>query len=527
MDIFRYEIDHDGVISCFFDLEKARGTYSQISFERRNEMTERGALIGEEQFSIMEIVPYEEGYYILPHSDLFLISRTDKCTKNTLKIENDGERESQKRRQRDIDKNGFYLFYSHSFPTKYDFDVPGCIVFYCEKNKDLRDNDLLFKVFPKNLANGYYPSNDIYKQQPLREFTNDILYPTRNIIPTEWFFKTGDYVKADDVVCRAVKRDGTVAYEYKALKDGFIEIVKGSKILFAVYSNESLFLEEKGYFQYEPLVKTDSFTNELTVAWKSVSRYKEVFWMYADNNSIKTTFQYREGKSFLVIHYGNYSFKLKVHKGDVFSFLFEDDTILDFKIEETPYKLDSAKDVREVKFPLYQEDVEKFQHLKIKHWKFSQTKMAKESVTGILWDNEVDAKYMALAFQRYMESFIGVLSAEIPNYSFPKKEVEQTSRVSDDNQVNIMFEPCYVYLMKDTANGYSKIGISNKPSYREHTLQSEKPTIELVCAKQFPSRKIALAIESALHTTYDDKHVRGEWFNLDGFDIEEIKQTLK
>ena len=88
-------------------------------------------------------------------------------------------------------------------------------------------------------------------------------------------------------------------------------------------------------------------------------------------------------------------------------------------------------------------------------------------------------------------------------------------------------EACFVYLMVDTSNGYHKIGISNHPEYREKTLQSEKPTIEKICAKQFPSRQIATAIESALHSTFASKRIRGEWFNLSDADVSQIIQTLK
>ena len=81
--------------------------------------------------------------------------------------------------------------------------------------------------------------------------------------------------------------------------------------------------------------------------------------------------------------------------------------------------------------------------------------------------------------------------------------------------------------MKDTANGYHKIGISNHPEYREGTLQSEKPTIELVCARKYPSRAIASAIESALHTAFAEKRLRGEWFELSENEVNDIIQTLK
>ena len=97
----------------------------------------------------------------------------------------------------------------------------------------------------------------------------------------------------------------------------------------------------------------------------------------------------------------------------------------------------------------------------------------------------------------------------------------------DDEIDSSKTSTCYVYLMIDTTNNYHKIGISNNPKYREHTLQSDKPTIELLCAKEYPSRAIAEAIESALHKTYAGKRIRGEWFNLSLSDIEDIKKTLK
>nr|WP_236027380.1 GIY-YIG nuclease family protein [Gelidibacter pelagius] len=80
--------------------------------------------------------------------------------------------------------------------------------------------------------------------------------------------------------------------------------------------------------------------------------------------------------------------------------------------------------------------------------------------------------------------------------------------------------------MKDLANGYYKIGISNNPTYREKTLQSEKPTIELIKSKLFSNRKVAVAFERSLHKTYENKRLRGEWFELSERDIKEIKEIM-
>lgn len=87
-------------------------------------------------------------------------------------------------------------------------------------------------------------------------------------------------------------------------------------------------------------------------------------------------------------------------------------------------------------------------------------------------------------------------------------------------------EECYVYLMRDKRNGYYKIGISRSPNYRERTLQSEVPKVELIAKKKFVNRKIASAIEKAFHNLYSHKNRRGEWFSLDTEDIEELKATL-
>ena len=87
-------------------------------------------------------------------------------------------------------------------------------------------------------------------------------------------------------------------------------------------------------------------------------------------------------------------------------------------------------------------------------------------------------------------------------------------------------EKCYVYLMHDEANGFYKIGISNHPEYREHTLQSEKPTITLLKAKEYPTRAIAEAFEAALHKTYESKRLRGEWFKLEATDVDVLIKTL-
>ena len=105
-----------------------------------------------------------------------------------------------------------------------------------------------------------------------------------------------------------------------------------------------------------------------------------------------------------------------------------------------------------------------------------------------------------------------------------KNKKQRTQHETEPQNEN---ESCWVYLMHDLANNAYKIGISNNPEYRERTLQSEKPTIEKVAARQFPTRAIAKAFESSLHKVYAMRHMRGEWFMLEPNEVEDVKKALE
>lgn len=77
-----------------------------------------------------------------------------------------------------------------------------------------------------------------------------------------------------------------------------------------------------------------------------------------------------------------------------------------------------------------------------------------------------------------------------------------------------MHRPTFVYLMKNTRNGYYKIGRSDNPKFREKTLQSEEPEVELLHV--WPGTKL---IEEGLHAEFSSCRVRGEWFNLEDSDL--------
>lgn len=114
-------------------------------------------------------------------------------------------------------------------------------------------------------------------------------------------------------------------------------------------------------------------------------------------------------------------------------------------------------------------------------------------------------KYLTDAPNVYTGINIGELA-----YNSPK-----SSRIAPTKQG-------FVYLMRDAVNGYIKIGYSQNPKYRERTLQSEKPTIELITAWCGDTKD-----EKELHNTFAHKRLRGEWFSLDDVDIDIISDKFK
>ena len=79
----------------------------------------------------------------------------------------------------------------------------------------------------------------------------------------------------------------------------------------------------------------------------------------------------------------------------------------------------------------------------------------------------------------------------------------------------------FVYLMRNQRNGFIKIGFSRDPKYREATLQSEEPEVELLT--KFVGD---MSDEESLHERFSAKRLRGEWFKLTDEDILSINDEM-
>lgn len=145
----------------------------------------------------------------------------------------------------------------------------------------------------------------------------------------------------------------------------------------------------------------------------------------------------------------------------------------------------------------------------------SQTRTALEKVGFVTIDSETYNKYENPTFVA-----LGKRGIIIVNF------IDRLSHYRDilgvKNVILENIEVCeHVYLMLNKRNGLVKIGKSKDPRYREKTLQSDEPEIEIIGAWPAPA-----TLEKDLHKKFAHKRKRGEWFELDTKDIMKIQGIL-
>jgi hypothetical protein len=289
-----------------------------------------------------------------------------------------------------------------------------------------------------------------------------------------------------------------------------------------------------------PLIKYDNFLKSKYITWQSVGGRNEKFpeynfgdslITYFDNNRFEFIFSFifYDNKIYFVLKFKPKQYKLRIN--DSVSFLFENNSLINLIVKNEPYKAGCYNEVGSNGFPDFYEtlillkitDLETFSTLKLTNFALNlktykliggqEKKGCRFWQSGSNFDSSRDNKEIfQVALIQYASDFLIVIKEEVPEY----KEILNDTR----NEV------CFVYLMHDLNNNFYKIGISNQPKYREKTLQSEKPTIVLICSRQFPKRNIAEILEKTLHDTYSNKRIRGEWFALNFEDINDISQVL-
>ena len=400
------------------------------------------------------------------------------------------------------------------------------------------------------LFNEYMYDENFWKGIPYWDWEAEGKSPC---IRYEWKVDNFSKVKNGQHVCSIIKNPyGYSRKEYKIYSpiSGIIVIGKngGNKEysyqeemdindLFSIYKDKQSLVRWHYNLGNNAKTEKDIFEGTISLEWDKVAGRELLhsendyfgegyrgFEMCSDTGQyIVVSLRVKSNVPYIVFSVNSRSIRLS--NGDTVELLFENNyaekKVLTFPITRDIID-ESLNGIYDVSFfcKLSESDIECMRENNCVSWRVKFDKQPLISVVGYNASSWCPKEYAGDVFRLYVEEYmdqIEELKAEYP--------IEFTPALLDKN-ASITAESCFVYLMCDTSNGYFKIGISNNPEYRERTLQSEKPTIEKVCAKEFPNRAIALAIESALHKTYESKRIRGEWFALDADDVKAISGTL-
>lgn len=127
--------------------------------------------------------------------------------------------------------------------------------------------------------------------------------------------------------------------------------------------------------------------------------------------------------------------------------------------------------------------------------------------------------------QYHLGKFANEEEVEAENrFHFEKGEAERAKwREAKSSKPQMKWQDALstIYLMLNKKTGRVKIGISNRPKFREKTLQEEIPDIEL-----FHTGTGSWNDEQRLHAHFSHKRLRGEWFDLTAEEIEEAKRLI-
>ena len=401
----------------------------------------------------------------------------------------------------------------------------GFLEWTIEKDCLLDEKMIYYKLHDQGI---YEKENSIEKDEYKHYFESD-----ENKYSFEaWLIIDGSYVKKGDGIYKFKDSKYNELTHYGE-KDGYIHIVNPEKI-YSIENNELMYFirisdEQRINKKYENIAKVikDDFTNAINVIWDKVSSTGSLNYgiiTKSDDNLIDLTFtlNYLQNSDNIVFHFNPKQIRPK--QNDIIILLFEDGEMIEYVLDRNPVSLKNKYDVKvlEYKSLITKSELELFINKDFKKWKLDLKSESREIIGGDI-GSIIDYKSkqnLTIVIRKFGLDYITAVMDNVSDY-----QPIETRRI---NYIDGLVEDiCFVYLMYDTSNGYYKIGISNKPYYREKTLQSEKPTIELIASKQFPVRKIAESIEKSLHNVFSDKRLRGEWFELNKKDVEHIIETLK
>lgn len=417
--------------------------------------------------------------------------------------------------------------YSGYFSCKIEDRIIG----NCNLSNTIKDGDLLFtiKLAEKPKEADVSIKDIVFKYDLLSiEFLESIPYLS-GISISKWLVDNYTNVKKGDALLEVT--------ELTVMKPKFQTIIKSpysgllvkrydsmnrklfiGTTLFTIYSDER---HLKDSFPYKFIVTKDDFTKNTIIQCEATGKYglsSDGFCMDDTLNCpLYFNFENVSGRYYLLMLFNMKA--VRIDKQCSLHLLLDNGIVITVSPIANPTRSGFHS---MCKFSLSSADMDGLENSRFTKWRITNGEgVAIKDGNNICCCDVDDATNITQAlsydvFQSFIKDFRNVVKKNVPQ-----------EQLEENNETETIQKECYVYLMIDTTNNFHKIGISNKPKYREHTLQSDKPTIELVCSKAFPTRAVAEAFESSLHRVYASKRIRGEWFNLDDADVEVIKQALK
>lgn len=381
---------------------------------------------------------------------------------------------------------------------------------------------------------GIYNNENTVEKEEYKHF-----FPKKTSVFWKWLVNDGDYIeKGTEIYCCNENILSSDKYVHRAEKSGHIDIIqdnlfkatfkvnfKEKDLVYYIRDNDYKRIEEK--YKNIPIISIDDFTKAISITWERVSANDKSAYGIISKSvdrliELNFTLNYIQDCDRIVFHINPKQLKLK--QNDKISFLFENDDIIEFKLDSNPISIINRNNERVIEYKslITNRELQTFANQKLKKWKISITNENRDIIGGDFGGLKVYEKKenLQIVICKFVEDYLSIAKKNILDYSPVEDRI---SDIGFDSSEDF----CYVYLMLDISNGYYKIGISNKPYYREKTLQSEKPTINLITSKRYPTRKIAESIEKSLHLVFGEKRIRGEWFVLTEKDVEHIMETLK
>ncbi|WP_136669428.1 GIY-YIG nuclease family protein [Flavobacterium sp. H122] len=355
------------------------------------------------------------------------------------------------------------------------------------------------------------------------------------------YIEKGDYIYEysnssllDSILIKSGRKTNATITKHKAEKSGYIDFfydnrsfhIPKNQLMYLIRNSDNERIQSK--FINVPKIINDDFTNSIKILWQRVSSnfpLSEGITSKSNDLNVDLSFSFNFENDCDNIVFNFNPKQLKPKQNDKILFLFDNGEIVEFELFKKPILIKNitTDKILQYKSPITQDELNLFSEINFKKWKIILKNDNHEIIGGEFGgdSNYVSKSNLIIVIKKFAKEYLKLVSEKVINYK------PLGTRISIENKEIQTDDYCYVYLMQDTSNGYFKIGISNKPEYREKTLQSEKPTIEMICSKRFPIRKIAESFEKSLHLAYAEKRIRGEWFELASIDVEHIIESLR